>query len=135
MTTSFMSLTILRSWSDTAGCTGTTRSRSSISSSSGSRHIEASPVEARQLGTPSQGLPFLQTRHDATRRLGRLLRDDVEDGPLKFPDHSQVDERAAYIMLEAELDRTSADSFTITSERAMRSTPGCLACVSAQFNW
>ncbi len=77
-------------------------SRSAISSSIGSRHIETS-VEGGERAAGPESATFLQPGDDLPRDTGIDLGDRLGDTPLKFSDDPQVDQRAADVELQPEL--------------------------------
>src|SRR5262245_52202341 len=83
---------------------GTARSRSAISSSSGSRHIAiGTSGDAGQVGGRTQGAPFFQLEDNFAGDLGRRLADRLKDNFLKLPDQPHIDQGPADLQLQPEL--------------------------------
>src|SRR4029453_1944497 len=84
---------------------GSVRSRSAISSSSGSRHnaIGGSSIQSRQVDTLPQGAALLQARDNAPGRVRGFPANRLDHGLLKLLDDPEVDQRAGDLQLQAEL--------------------------------
>ena len=75
-----------------------------MSSSIGSRHIEASlSVEGWQGATRPKGTPLLQPGHYPACHVRRLLGDHLDHAPLELADDFQINERLGDVELQAEL--------------------------------